>query len=82
MSVLSSYWEWSIINHDFLYHHLPAEYSVTSFQGGKLLIVHKEKEEFVTKPWLNNPSVMANTVSGLWSSCLFLNGRKENELLL
>ena len=78
MSVLSSYWEWSTINHDFLYYNLPSDYRVTSFQGGKLLIVQKEKEEFVPQPWLNNPNVMANTVSGLWSSCLFLDGGKED----
>ena len=78
VSVLSSCWEWSTINLDKLYHHLPPGYSVTSYQGGKLLIVHKEEGEFERKNWLNNPSVVANTVSGLWSSCLFLNGRRSH----
>ena len=26
-------------------------------------------------PWINNPMVMANTNSGLWSSCLSISGK-------
>ena len=77
VSVLSEYWEWSTINQDLLHSNIPWDYTVTSYEGGKLLIVSKEKEELMRTDWLNNPSVIADTHNGLWSSCLSVSGRKE-----
>ena len=84
MSVLSEYWEWSSINQDLLRSNLPSDYSVTSYEGGKLIIVRAEKEELLRADWLNNPSVMAESHNGLWSSCLSLSGRMRvvNTLML
>ena len=79
VSVLSEYWEWSTINQDLLTSNLPWDYTVTSYEGGKLIIVSKEKEELLRTDWLNNPSVMADSHNGLWSSCLSVSGRKDGE---
>ena len=64
---------------DLLTSNLPWDYTVTSYEGGKLIIVSKEKEELLRTDWLNNPSVMADSHNGLWSSCLSVSGRKDGE---
>ena len=77
VSVLSEYWEWSTINQDILLTSLPSDYTATSYEGGRLIIVSREKEELARTDWLNNPSVMADSHNGLWSSCLSVSGRRE-----
>ena len=34
-----------------------------------------DNDEDVQSQWINNPHVMANTNSGLWSSCLSISGK-------
>ena len=80
VSVLSQYWEWSTINQDLLQSNLPRDYTATSYEGGKLIIVSREKEELPRTDWLNNPSVMAESHNGLWSSCLSVSGGTAGDL--
>ena len=83
--MLSEYWEWSTINHSTLSYQLPSDYTVTSYEGGKLIIVSREEEQLARTDWLNNPSVLADSHNGLWSSCLSVSGRRRegaNNLML
>ena len=75
VSVLSNYWEWTTVNVDILKQiNLQNGFNASPVAGGKLFLITKEDEAVSEREWLNNPSILANTNSGLWSSCLSISG--------
>ena len=87
MSVLSHYWEWSSFNLNVLRQNIPKKYGIREYADGKLILFIDEKnsdENTLAEDkmeWLNNPNVVANTNSGLWSSCLSISGNHKFNLL-
>ena len=75
VSVLSNYWEWTTVNVDILKQiNLQNGFNASPVAGGKLFLITKEDEAVSEREWLNNPSILANTNSGLWSCCLSISG--------
>ena len=80
MSVLSHYWEWSTLDLNVLRQNIPQNNKIREYADGKLILFIDEKNsdentlEEDKMEWLNNPNVVANMHSGLWSSCLSVSG--------
>ena len=77
VSVLSNYWEWTTVDVDIL-KQITLQHGVqaTPLVEGKLFLINKEDQAVSEKKWMNNPNILANTNSGLWSSCLSISGEK------
>ena len=78
VSVLSNYWEWTTVDVDIL-KQIKLQHGVqaTPLVEGKLFLIAKEDQAVSEKEWINNPNILANTNSGLWSSCLSISGEKS-----
>ena len=78
VSVLSNYWEWTTVDVDILKQiKLKHGFQATPLVEGKLFLINKEDQAVSEKKWMNNPNILANTNSGLWSSCLSISGEKS-----
>ena len=78
VSVLSNYWEWTTVNVDILKQiKLQHDIQATPLAEGRLFLIAKEDQTVSEREWLNNPDILANTNSGLWSSCLSISGGKS-----
>ena len=77
VSVLSNYWEWTTVNVDIL-KQIKLQHGVkaSALVEGRLFLITREGQAMSEKVWLNNPNILANTNSGLWSSCLSISGEK------
>jgi len=71
VSVLSNYWEWTTVDVDIL-KQIKLQHGVqaSALVEDRLFLITKEGQAMSEKVWLNNPNILANTNSGLWSSCL------------
>ena len=78
VSVLSNYWEWTTVDVDILKQiKLQHGIQASPLAEGRLFLVTKEDQAVSEREWLNNPDILANTNSGLWSSCLSISGGKS-----
>ena len=78
VSVLSNYWEWTTVNVDILKQiKLQHDIQASPLAEGRLFLVTQEDQAVSEREWLNNPDILANTNSGLWSSCLSISGGKS-----
>ena len=77
VSVLSNYWEWTTVDVDIL-KQIKLQHGVqaSALVEDRLFLITKEGQAMSEKVWLNNPNILANTNSGLWSSCLSMSGEK------
>ena len=77
VSVLSNYWEWTTVDVDIL-KQIKLQHGVqaSALVEDRLFLITKEGQAMSEKVWLNNPNILANTNSGLWSSCLSISGEK------
>ena len=75
VSVLSNYWEWTTVDVDIL-KQIKLQHGVqaSALVEDRLFLITKEGQAMSEKVWLNNPNILANTNSGLWSSCLSMSG--------
>ena len=75
VSIFSTYWEGSSIDLKYLKENLASDLILTEYASGQFLIVLQEKSALAEWPeWPNNPGILADTHSGLWSTCLALSG--------
>jgi len=92
VSVLSTYWDIATVDRDIVSHNLPSGYRLETFAKDKFLLIVDQRDKSdantdiddaddLQSPWINNPMVMANTNSGLWSSCLSISELEYEEVV-
>jgi len=89
LSILSCYWDIATIDRGMINDNLPSGYRLSTFAQDKFLLIIDENDksdtddndEDVQSQWINNPHVMANTNSGLWSSCLSISELEYEEVV-
>ena len=75
VSIFSTHWEGSSLNLEYLKENLPANLILTEYASGKLVLLLPENSSQVDPTdWPYNPAILAETHSGLWSTCLALTG--------
>ena len=75
VSIFSTHWEGSSLNLEYLKENLPADLILTEYASGKLVLLLPENSSQVDPTeWPYNPAILAETHSGLWSTCLALSG--------
>ena len=53
---------------------LPTDLVLTEYASGKVVILQEKSSKVKNLEWPNNPDILAETHSGLWSTCLSLSG--------
>jgi len=84
LSIFSLLWEGSSFDLSRVKANLPPGLQLTEYMGGRLVLVHGLTTNQTSKvsPWPNNPDLLTNTHSGLWSTCLAFNDKDFFELNL
>ena len=73
VSIFSTHWEGSSLNLEYLKENLPADLILTEYASGKVVLLLPENSSQVDPTdWPYNPSILTETHSGLWSTCLAL----------
>ena len=84
LSIFSTFWEGSSLNLSHAKANLPPGSRLTEYLGGKLVLVQRVTENLTSKleVWQNNPDVLANTHSGLWTTCMDVTGENMVQFVL
>ena len=79
LSIFSTFWEGSSLNLSQAKLNLPTGLRLTEYMGGRIALVHSVTGNTTSKvaPWPNNPDLLTNTHSGLWTTCLAFTGEGQ-----
>ena len=76
LSIFSTHWETAKLNMNYLKENLPLDLTLTEYASGKLvLLIPGNNSQGSAQAWPYNPSILAETHSGLWDTCLAVSGR-------
>ena len=59
---------------EYLKENLPTDLVITEYASGKVVILQENSSKVGNLEWPNNQDILAETHSGLWSTCLSLSG--------